>query len=434
MAQELTAEPVLPSRARRFRDRCRELLRPWAGRALPKDLRPRAVAASAASLADGVRDPGLATLLHRIDTGPIHTGNRVEVFTDGEKAFEAGGEAIEAAVREVLVESYIIRGDETGRRLLDRLRRAVARGAAVRVLTDAVGSFNTPSSFWDEMRAAGIDVRLFHPLWSHWGQRQYRDHRKITVIDRRVGFIGGMNIANEYGSSIGASADAWRDTHARLEGDVAQELAAVFLEGWTRADGPAFPVAALPEPGPRPGARVLVVDTRAGRGQQEKQSVLAAVVGAARRRLLVTNAYFAPGRFTVDLLGAAARRGVDVRLLLPGRTDVPLLRHAAHGYYADLLRRGVRVFEYEAATLHAKTLVADDYVSLVGSSNLDARSFYYNAECNALVLDDDTGRALSEAFFRDLECSREIQLAPWKHRGLLHRLGDSAARRLTPFL
>jgi cardiolipin synthase A/B len=434
MTQELAAEPVLTSRARRFRDRCRELLYPWAGRALPADLRPRAVAGLAASLPEGVRDPALPMLLHRIDTGPIHTGNRVSVFTDGEEAFAAGGEAIESAVHEVLVESYIIRGDETGRRLLERLKRAVARGAAVRVLTDAVGSFNTPSSFWDEMRAAGIDVRLFHPLWTHWAQRNYRDHRKIMVIDRRVGFIGGMNIANEYGSSVGARADAWRDTHARLEGDVAQELAAVFLEGWTRADGPPFPVAPPPEPAERPGARVLVVDTRAGRGQREKQSVLAAIVGAARHRLLVTNAYFAPGRFTVDLLGAAARRGVDVRLLLPGRSDVPLLRHAGHGYYADLLRRGVRVFEYEAATLHAKTLVADDYVSLVGSSNLDARSFHYNAECNALVLDDDTGRALSESFFRDLECSREIRLEAWKKRGYLHRLADAAARRLTPFL
>jgi cardiolipin synthase len=215
---------------------------------------------------------------------------------------------------------------------------------------------------------------------------------------------------------------------------VALELAAVFHEGWTRARGPPFVVPPLPEPVERPGARILVVDTRAGRGQREKQSVLAAVVSAARQRVLVTNAYFAPGRSTVDLLGAAARRGVDVRLLLPGRSDVPLLRHAGHGYYADLLRRGVRVFEYEAATLHAKTLVADDYVSLVGSSNLDARSLHYNAECNALVLDEDTGRALADAFFRDLECSREIRLDTWTERGLLHRLGDSAARRLTPFL
>jgi cardiolipin synthase len=434
MTQALAAAPPVPSRARRFRDRCREILRPWAGRSLPRELRPRAVAAFCAALPGGAHDPQLPPLLHRIDTGPIHTGNRVTVFTDGQEAFAAGREAIESATREVLVESYIIRDDETGRKLFDRLRCAVERGAAVRVLTDAVGSFNTKAAFWDEMRQAGIDVRLFHPLWTHWGQRHYRDHRKIMVVDRRVGFIGGMNIANEYGSSVGTSATAWRDTHARLEGDVAQELAAVFVEGWTRAEGPPFPLGELPAPVERPGARVLVVDTRAGRGQREKQSLLAALVSAARRRVFVTNAYFAPGRFTVDLLGAAARRRADVRLLVPGRTDVPLLRHAGHGYYADLLRRGVRVFEYEAATLHAKTVVVDDYLSLVGSSNLDARSFHYNAECNALVLDEDTGRTLADAFLRDLEAAREIRLEEWKRRGFLHRLADTGARRLTPFL
>jgi cardiolipin synthase len=177
-----------------------------------------------------------------------------------------------------------------------------------------------------------------------------------------------------------------------------------------------------------------VVDTRAGRGQPEKVSTLAALVGATRRRLWVTNAYFAPGMGSVELLGDAARRGVDVRLLLPGRSDVPLLKHAGHGYYADLLARGVRVFEYQPHTLHAKTIVADDYVSLIGSSNFDARSLHFNAECNVLILDEETGRAMGGAFERDLQATEEIDRAAWPKRGMLHRLGDGAARRLTPIL
>jgi cardiolipin synthase len=434
MTQELAAEPTAPSYYRRICDRLPLFLRPWPGRALPLDLRPRAVAAFAASLPGGARDPQLPPLLHRIDTGAIHSGNHVSVFFDGEDAFGAGGEAIEAARREVLLESYIIRSDDTGRRILDRLARAVARGVTVRVLADAVGSFSTPSAFWNDMRKAGVDVRLFHPLRTHWRQRHYRDHRKILVVDRRVGFIGGMNIADEYGSSVRSHSDAFRDTHARLEGDVALELTTVFAEGWTHAGGAPFPIPPLPEPKDRPGARVLVIDTRAGRGQLEKQSVLAAVVSAARERVWVTNAYFAPGRSTVRLLGKAAQRGADVRLLLPGRSDVPLLRHAGHGYYTDLLRHRVRVFEYDAAVLHAKTLVVDDFISLVGSSNLDARSLRYNAECNALIMDGETGRTLSEAFLRDLAHSREIRLDSWPKRGFLHRLADSGARRLTPFL
>ncbi len=429
-----TADSILASRARRLGDRVSLLLRPWAGRSLPPELRPRAVAQKAAFLPGGVRDPELATLLCRIDTGPLHTGNRVDLFFDGEEAFAASREAIEQAEREVLLESYIIRDDATGRRMLGLLSRAVARGIAARVLADALGSFTTRRSFWEDLRRAGIEVRLFHPLWTHWRQRQHRDHRKILVVDRRVALIGGMNVADEYGSSITTRSDAFRDTHARLEGDVALELAAVFQEGWTRAGGAAFDLPPLPSLVDRPGARVLVVDTRAGRGQREKQSVLAAVVSAARCRVFVTNAYFAPGTSTVELLGAAARRGVDVRLLLPGKSDVRLLRHAGHGYYADLLRRGVRVFEYQAATLHAKTLVVDDFVAMVGSSNLDARSFRYNAECNALILDDETGQAMSAAFERDLAQSREILLGPWRQSGLLHRLADAGARRLTPVL
>lgn len=416
------------------------LLRPWPGRKLPPELRPGPVARQAAAFPGGLRDPQLETLLTRIDTGQLHRPTRVEVFFEGHLTFRAAFAAIDAAEHEVLLESYIIRDDSTGRAALEALARATARGVVVKVLVDAWGSWATRSAFWEEMRRRGIAVRLFHPLWAHWRHRSNRDHRKILVVDRRVAFLGGMNVADEYGSSWrssgeGASDETWRDTHARLEGSVARELAAVFQEGWTRAGGSPFDLGPEPEaPGDVAGARALVVDTRAGRGQREKASVLAAVVGGARERVLITNAYFAPGRGTVGPLGDAARRGVDVRLLLPGRSDVPLLRHAGHGYYEDLLQRGVRIFEYQPHVLHAKTLVADAYVSLIGSSNLDARSFRFNAECNVLVLDETTGQGMTTAFERDLAQSEEVRLPEWRRRSALHRWADAGARRFSPVL
>jgi len=422
----------------------RSLLRPWSGRSLPAELRPWNVLRLAAAFPEGVRDPQLPPLLSRIDTGPIHPGNRISVYFDGKETFAAADAAIDAAEREVLLESYIIRDDRTGRATLEVLGRAAARGVAVRVLADAWGSWSTRAAFWKDMQSSGISVRLYHPLWKRWRFRRHRDHRKILVVDRGVAFTGGMNVADEYGSSWHTSDTAFRDTQVRLEGPAAEELALVFQEGWTRSGGRPFG-ATMPgpaEPAPPgtpshaggPGARVLVVDTRAGRGQPEKVSTLAALIGATRRRLWVTNAYFAPGMGSVELFGDAARRGVDVRLLLPGRSDVALLKHAGHGYYADLLARGVRVFEYQPHTLHAKTIVADDYVSMIGSSNFDARSLHFNAECNVLILDEETGRVMSEAFARDLESAEEIDRRAWPERGMWHRLGDAAARRLTPIL
>lgn len=157
-------------------------------------------------------------------------------------------------------------------------------------------------------------------------------------------------------------------------------------------------------------------------------------MAAARRYVWITNAYFAPGWATVRVLGQAARRGVDVRLLLPGRTDVPVVRHAGHGYFSRLLSRGVRIFEYKGSILHAKSLVTDGYVSVVGSTNLDFRSFVFNAECDLLTLDEKLAGDLERVFLRDLESSEEILRSDWRRRPFVHRMGDRAARWLAPVL
>lgn len=393
----------------------------------------------------GLGDRGFERLLEEIDEGPVHHGNRVDVYTRGEDAFAAMRAAIEEAREEVLVESYIWRDDATGRAFVNDLARAAARGVTVRALADALGSFGTRREFWREMARRGIAARRFHPLVPKLWNHLFRDHRKILVVDRRVAFTGGMNIGEEYGSFPYLAAPraappqaeklAWRDTHVRVTGPVAWEMAVVFAEGWERAGGLPIEIEPLDSPAaPAAAARVLVLDARPNRGYAESAAVLAAIVAAAAKRVWITNAYFAPGRAAVRILGEAARRGVDVRLLLPGKTDVPLVRHAGHGYYRELLERGVRVFEYQASILHAKSMVADGSASVVGSTNLDFRSFQFNAECNLVILCGETGRWLEEAFATDLARSEEVLLPIWIRRGRLHRLGDRAARWLSPLL
>src|SRR5882724_10121645 len=340
-----------PHRRHRFR-RFRAILRPFAGRKLPPELRVGQVGRLAAAL-DGPDDPRFETLLRRIESSPILGGNTARVFFSGKEAFTAMGEAVSAARREILLESYIFRDDATGRGFAEQLAAAAARGVAVRILTDAVGSFGTRREFWARLRDGGVEVRLFHPILSDFFDQLVRDHRKIFVVDRAVAFTGGMNIGEEYGSLVrrrrhARPLDTWRDTHVRVEGPAAWDLATVFCEGWARSGGDLLDLEPLPASAAEaPGARILVLDTRPGRGQAEAASAFAAIVGAARRSAYLTNAYFAPGPTAGRILGEAAARGVDVRVLLPGRTDVSLVRHAGHGYFADLLalRPGLRVRE-----------------------------------------------------------------------------------------
>jgi cardiolipin synthase A/B len=413
--------------------RLKAALRPQAGRQLPAHLRVQNVVRLAEALPAGVRDAEFERLIARIDTGPIHRANNVEIYTDGDAVFGAILNAIEAAKHEILLETYILKDDQLGHTLVEQLGNATARGVTVRVLADAFGSWMTSRRFWKRMREMGIEARLFHPFWKHIWDHFIRDHRKILVVDRSVSFIGGMNVGNEYGSSRHAKPGLWRDTHARVAGSTAWELSTVFREGWTRAGGFRFDIPPF-QPVDADGARTLLLDSRPGRGYSETASVLAAIVGGCRKRIWITNSYFAPRRVAVDLLGQAARRGVDVRLLLPGISDVPLVRHAGHGHFGDLLASGVRVFEYQPAILHAKTLVADDYVTVIGSSNLDFRSFHFNAECNVLILDGQIAQRMVRAFEVDLAKSREIRPGLWKKRSLFHRVGDSLARCLSPLL
>ncbi|MDQ6610855.1 MAG: phospholipase D-like domain-containing protein [Gemmatimonadota bacterium] len=455
-----------------------EEVRPVAPATPHEPMPPREAWALACKLPDGVCDVGFRPLIHEIDAAPMHGCAPTQLLTDGEEAFRIIGEACKAAREEILVETYILRDDRIGLTLLQQLADAVKRGVRVHVLADGIGSLGTGRKYWRDLEAAGISVRLFHPWWRAPLHAMRRDHRKIFVFDREIAFTGGMNIGIEYGSSIRTKGNntAWRDTFIRVEGDVSLELAAVFAEGWDRAGGPALPglsyvswsegivqpprgFAALRSPQLRARVKrrlalrqdrkrgrrvqraepavvplqhdaVMVLDSRPGRGQPETIGVLSALWGAARSRLWVTTPYFAPPLGALDVLEDAVKRGVDVRLLLPGKSDIAFIRHAAHGTYAKLLRAGVRIFEYQPAILHAKTMVVDGQVGVVGSANLDFRSLWLNAECNLLLFNHETAAALEAAFTKDLGTSVEITAEMWKQRGWKHRLLDAVALRM----
>jgi cardiolipin synthase len=423
-------------RRHRFR-RFKAVLHPALGRKLPPELRIGKVERLAEALPGGIEDPGFEILLRRIDGAPFLGGNEVEVYFEGRSAFGAMRDAVRAAQREVLLESYIFKDDSTGRLFLAEIEAAARRGIKVRVLADAVGSYETRAEFWQEMESHGIEVFLFHPLFKSLWYQPFRDHRKILVVDREVAFTGGMNIGEEYGSwkRRPRPGETWRDTHVRIAGPGAWEMAVVFSEGWVHAGGEPFEIESLPsEAAEAPGVRVLVLDSRPKRGQAESAAVMAAVAAAAKRTLWITNAYFAPGHRAIKVLGEAAAQGVDVRLLLPGKSDVPIARRAGHGHFGDLLEQGVRIFEYQPAILHAKTLVADGLVSMVGSTNLDFRSFLFNAECDVLMLDAPTASILEKAFRTDLETATEIRRDDWRRRPWTEKLGDRVARWLSPLL
>ncbi|HEV7785444.1 MAG TPA: phospholipase D-like domain-containing protein, partial [Thermoanaerobaculia bacterium] len=253
------------SRHRRRYRLFRPILRPFPGHKLPPDLRVGGVEKIACALPEGLADPGFEVLLRRIDGAPFFGGNRVDVFFNGRDAFGAMRESGEAAEKEILLESYIFKDDSTGRQFLASLRAAAERGLTVRVLADALGSSATRAEFWQEMESSGIEVRLYNPIVKSLWYQPFRDHRKILVLDRKVAFTGGMNIGEEYGSfrRRPKPGETWRDTHVRVTGPAAWEMAVVFSEGWAHAGGKPFEIEPLSgDVVDAPGSRIMVLDSR----------------------------------------------------------------------------------------------------------------------------------------------------------------------------
>ena len=347
--------------------------------------------------------------------GGTTAGNRVVHFTDGDAMFEALWAAIDSAQQRVWLETYIFRSDRVGQRTLDGLVAAAQRGCDVMVIYDYIGSIKLFNSFFDPLRAAGGRVYVFNPVWP-WrkvGPFKLRDHRKLIVVDERIGFCGGMNIGEEYaGARYGTN--VFRDSNLMIEGPAVQDIARVMLdsvegiETWhwrPRFGRTAARIAAASDPA---GAVVQVLASDSHRGRCAIQRALRIAIRESTRRCYITTPYFLPRGPIHRAILYAAKRGVDVRLVTSA-IDVPPVRVAARRFYRILLKHGVKIYEMLDRPLHAKTVVIDDEYVTVGSFNLDICSDR-NLEANISALDRDLARDLVERFHKDVAESCEITI------------------------
>jgi cardiolipin synthase len=371
---------------------------------------------------------------------PLVAGNRVALLVDGPQTLNAIRNAIENARHHVHLETYIFSDDEIGGALRELLIRRRKAGIEVRVLYDAIGSVTTPATFFEPMQQAGVEVLPFRPLnptrTLPW-KINNRDHRKIVVVDGRIAFTGGINISSTYASASSSRPgpeagrmEAWRDTHVQIEGPVVAQFQRLFLETWERAGGRVDGGSAHYSPPLAPTGAELVaaVATRGGdRSETTIYDTYAAAISHASRRLWMTQAYFAPDEGLRRALIAAARRGVDVRIIVPSFTDSGLIFHASRKDYDELLAGGVRIYEQRYALLHAKSMVIDTALSMVGSANFDMRSFLHNNEVNAVVVGSEFAQRMEALYERDLRDTRELKLQSWRKRPWTDRMKEFAS-------
>ena len=343
-------------------------------------------------------------------TRPIG-GNLVEHYPDSPQALDAMLELIVRAERWVHFENYIIRDDRTGRRFAEALAERARAGVRVRVLYDALGSLGTSRRYWRSLTGAGVDVRAFHPLLSlRVLDAIARDHRKLVVADGAHAMLGGLCIGDEWAGDPAQGRQAWRDSMVRVSGPAAAAADRAFGRIWGRAGAPLPPDELETNPSERGPVTVRIVAGATARAHMYR--VVQFLAASARQRLWITDAYLiAPAPLYAALLDAA-RDGVDVRLLVPGTSDLAVLRNVTRGGYRDLLHAGVRIFEWQGPMLHAKTFVVDQRWARVGSSNLNVSSLLGNYELDLIAESGDVAAALARQFMSDLASCQEIVLQP----------------------
>ena len=383
-------------------------------------------------------------------TTPLVLGNNAHLLIDGPPTQRAMLRAIAGARQHVDLETYLLEPAGIGERLATLLEAKRAEGVTVRLIYDSVGSLATPPEYFVRLKTAGVAVCEFNPVNPLRLQRDAklslnnRDHRKLLIVDNRVAFTGGINISNVYSSGSSSQKnktpsreEGWRDTHVLVRGPVVDQFQQLFDATWhgQRCAAGDKPAPLANQPAPRAGnmaMRLVAADPLAERS--ELYLALLSAIEHASRRVWLTYGYFAPDERIIGALQDAARRRVDVRLVLPGFSDFWAPLHAGRSRYSGLLEAGARIFERHDALLHAKTAVIDGVWSSVGSTNLDWRSFVHNYEADLLVLDSAFAGELENLFGLDQAASHEILASEWARRGLSSRLLEWLARRWEYFL
>ncbi|HWY62562.1 MAG TPA: phospholipase D-like domain-containing protein [Rhizomicrobium sp.] len=369
---------------------------------------------------------------------PLLASNRTKILRDGPETFRAMFAAIQGAKQSINLEYFIFEDvDSDGVSLGDLLVAKQQAGVAVNVIYDSYGSSSTPAAFFDRLKQAGVNLVSFNPVNPLESKVSYslndRDHRKILVADGKIAIVGGVNLSTAYqsnpfgksGAPKGAASEHWRDTDLEIEGPAVGELQALFLDHWSKQKGPPLDETGMLPAIPAAGTAVTRVlgSTPDDAVPQYYVSLLSAIRNA-EKSILVSAAYFVPTDQEMEDLTGAAQRGVDVRLLVPDKSDSDLSIEVGHSHYTALLEAGVKIYETHDLVLHSKTVVIDGVWSVIGSSNFDHRSVIFNDEVDVVVLGSETTDQLEAMFQDDQNAARPIDIRTWKARSLPERLKE----------
>ena len=387
-------------------------------------------------------------LISSVVGSPLIVGNKVELLVDGPVTYAAMLSAIDSATDHINMETYIVEDDEIGRQFAAVLIAKQRSGVQVNLIYDSAGSHNTPKTFFDTLKENGINVLEFNPINPLDGRKDWewnqRDHRKLLIVDGKIAFLGGINISSVYSSGSsgsGASTSSakkskdgetkipWRDTHLQLAGPVVAEFQKMFTQTWQQQKGaPLAAKAYFPVLMSQGNEVVRAIGSNPDEAYSQIYATLLSAINSAESQVFLTNAYFVPDPQLLAALKDAAKRGADVRLLLPEKTDSSLVFYASRSYYDELLSANVKIYEHQAALLHAKTGLIDGVWSTVGSTNLDWRSFVNNQEINAVMLSQEFGAQMQSQFEKDLALSKQITLQDWRKRSIGARIKEQSAR------
>ncbi len=383
----------------------------------------------------------IARLLFRDSLSPITPDNEAVVLINGEEKFPYLLDALRSAKHHIHLEYYIFEEDTIGTEVMNVLKQKAKEGVEVRFIYDDFGSSDINRRFLRQMRAAGVEVYPFYRVRLLANRLNYRNHRKIVVVDGHTGFIGGINVADRYVNDPAYRKKHpewpyWRDTHLCIKGQGVHTLQFLFMGDWNFCAETDLPITQEFFPDIPATGKDLVQIAASGPDSERSSIMLSylAAINQAQRSVYITTPYFIPNEAILNALQQAALSGVDVRLLVPGTSDSRVVNKAAESFYEDLLAVGVRVFRYTKGFVHAKSMVVDDNLTVVGTANMDIRSFDFNFEVNAFVYSRETNWKLTEAFLQDCLYSSELLLEDWRARGRWKRLGEAVVRLFSPLL
>ncbi|HEY0140052.1 MAG TPA: cardiolipin synthase [Thermoanaerobaculia bacterium] len=384
----------------------------------------------------GVRDVAFLQTMHALTGSPMSEGNKVDVLRNGVQIFPAMLSAIKAARRTINLEFYIFWDGEIGRLFAESLAERARAGVKVNVVLDSVGSAQMSEELIAFLRRNGIAVEWYHPLrWYTLLRANHRTHRKLLIVDGEVGFSGGVGIADTWLGDADTH-EHWRETVVRVEGPVVTQMQFAFMDNWIKSRGELLTgLDYFPQLKSRGDCLTQVIKSSPSEGSSTVKLLYIISIVSAERSIHINNAYFIPDADTLRALQGAVRRGVDVRVIVPGEfTDVPFVRHASRFFYSRLLRHGIRIFEYQPTMMHAKTMVVDGIWTTVGSSNFDDRSFRLNDEVNVNIYDEGIAGRMEQMFFEDLARSEEITKRRWIRRSAVDRVKERIAGWFKPQL